>query len=200
MQLLPTNPREKRLLVVFAAIVVLAGAFLVFRSRGGGDDQAGAGDLPGSQGSVSVPTESASPEPAPSPTLVFDGRDPFEPLFAPVQTSASPTDTGSSPAPTDTGTPAPSAPGTPSPEPSQTSTPPGGPHIDIEGHTITLLDIWTVDGVDWVSIFLQNEGDDGAILELWEGQDFEYVFKVTDVEDPCASFMHGEMPFTLCFE
>jgi hypothetical protein len=131
---------------------------------------------------------------------VFEGRDPFEPLFAPVQTSSSPSDTSSSPSPTDSGSPAPTSSGSPSPEPSGSPTPPGGPHIDIEDHDVTLLDIWNVDGVGWVSIFLQNEGDDGAVLELWEGQEFEYVFKVTSVDDPCASFLHGETPFTLCFE
>jgi len=34
-----------------------------------------------------------------------------------------------------------------------------------------------------VKIYLKNDGDDGAFLDVYEGQTFEYVFKVVSIDD-----------------
>jgi hypothetical protein len=206
MPLMPSSPRERKLLIVLGVVVLLIGGFLVFRAvtGGGGETEAAGPDT----GTPTAPATTApSPAPSPTETLTFSGRDPFKPLIAPASTSSS--GEGTTPPTTYTppaggsSTPPPTTP-PPTPTPTTTgSTPPPstdcpGQSVTINEHHVTICDIWTMDGTDWVKIYLKNDGDDGAFLDVYEGQTFEYVFKVVSIDDPCASFLHGETPFTLC--
>jgi hypothetical protein len=204
MPLMPSSPRERKLLIVLGVVVLLIGGFLVFRAATGGANEEAA--PPANETPVGPTATAPSPAPSPTETLTFSGRDPFKPLIAPAATSSS----GDSTAPPTTYTPPAGSstppPTTPPPTPTPTSTgsepPPSiecpGQSVTINEHHVTICDIWTLDGVDWVKIYLMNDGDDGAFLDVYEGQTFEYVFKVVSIDDPCASFLHGETPFTLC--
>ena len=204
MPLMPSSSRERKLLIALGVVVLLIGGFLVFHAvSGGGDTEA----APPDTGTSAAPTATApSPAPSPTETLSFSGRDPFKPLIAPAATSSSgetgPPTTVTPPPGGSYTPPATTPPPTPTPSTTGSSPPPSiecpGQSVTINEHHVTICDIWTLDGVDWVKIYLKNDGDDGAFLDVYEGQTFEYVFKVVSIDDPCASFLHGETPFTLC--
>lgn len=211
MPLLPSSPRERRLVIVFAVIVVLAGGFLVLRS-GGGEPDSTLPSIPGPVITGPTPTLSPSPDTSASPTDLPEGRNPFAVLIAAAPTdgttptptatetsfpSPSPSPTGTSPfpspSPTDTGSPSP----TPTPTVSHTSPPPGGAEITIYGedhsHSVRMIDIFTADGTDWAEIEV-----DETIMIVSVGQEFYYTMKFVSVDGPCGNFLHGEEPFSIC--
>jgi hypothetical protein len=92
--------RERVLLIVFGAAVVLFAAYKLL--SGGGGEIEGVEETPRGTGRA-TPTASPSPSPSPIPFTAeaFEGRDPFLPLVV----EAPPTPPGPAPSPTATGGP-----------------------------------------------------------------------------------------------
>jgi hypothetical protein len=168
------SPRDKRLLVVFGVLSFLAIGFLVFRMMGSSGDSAD-GSGPVSPGlNVALPPATPKPSEAPPPELlVFAGRDPFLALIAPVAS-----DSDSTQAP----------PANPADVPAS-----GQETAQVEEHVVTLLDVFAQDGVDMVEV-----NADGTVYTVAEGKEFGLFFKLVALNGSCASFLHGESPFTLC--
>jgi hypothetical protein len=166
------SPRDKRLLMVFGVLSVLAVGFLVLRMMGSSGDSAD-GSGPVSPGlNVALPPAMPKPSEAPPPELlVFAGRDPFLALIAPVAS-----DSAEAPPVNPTDVPA-----------------SGEETAEVEEHVVTLLDVFKQDGVDMVEV-----NSDGTAYTVAEGNEFGLFFKLVAVNGSCASFLHGETPFTLC--
>src|SRR5262245_28589175 len=144
---MPMSPRDRRALIIFGAITVLAAAvFFLFVRTGRSPQAAPVPQVSAGQGSV--------PTPAPSPTkgkhkkvLVFSGRDPF---------CCNPT------------TPASGSPGsTVSPAGTPASGPSGGSSETFNGQTIVLVDIFTDNGTTQVQVEV-----DGTVYTVSPGDSF----------------------------
>lgn len=171
------SPRDRRALILFGSVMVLAAAvFFLFVLRGGGGEPAGSGDEP-----VAAPVAPpASPSPAqkqPAPEkLVFTGRDPFDP-----------SEGGGSLEPLAAPAPDVAPPGAPPPAP------PGGSSANVGGKTVVLLDIFTQGGEQMAQVEV-----DGTVYTVGEGDSFDDNFQLVSITGSCADFLYGDQSFTLC--
>lgn len=168
------NRRNQYFLVALVVVIVVI-VLVVVSTSGGGTPTSSPSVLP----SVPSPTPSVSPTTAPKHLLVFNGRDPFQQLFAPTVV-ASPT-SSSSPGPTPSVSPGGSSP---------PQAPSGGSSTSIGGHSVVLLDISSGNRVQ-VQV-------DGKVYFVNPGQTFDKNFKYTGVTAGCANFLYGDQAFTLC--
>ena len=169
------SERDRRILRIggAAAAALLAG-FLLLNLLGGGSKEIG---LPSFSPPVGQPeSPSGSSTKTPIPTVSIGGRDPFSvpPGFSPTPTGGSPSPTGGSPSPTG-----------------------GGHHgtsMNIGGFTVTLIDTFTLDGIEMVQVQVDGTVYDRAEGETFHGGDYE----VDSISGDCATFLFGEEDFTLC--
>ena len=193
------SPRDRRALIIFGSVAVVAVAayFLLLKPGGGGGSKPTA---------LSTPTTSASsPAPAPSvrshkptprrsrpPAPLVGGHDPFSPLInvsAGGGTGPAPSGSGTSPAPSGSGTPPPtvSPPGSPPPTPS------GGTGTRIGGHNVTLIGIFTRSGERKAQIAV-----DGKVYVVSQGGNFDGNFQLVSITGACARILFGDQSFLLC--
>jgi hypothetical protein len=204
---MPLNDRDRKALKIggiVAAVLVLALLGLGQLGKGGGAALPPLSVGPSASGvPTAVPTvvPSGSPSPSeggPAPSPIFSGRDPFS--LPPQFISESPGGTGPVPTgPTGNPTgPVPTGPtGNPTgPGPTGSTLPPtNGSTTVIGGHTVVLIDTFTVNGVQHVSVEV-----DGVVYNPAEGDTFAGGnFELRDVAGNCATFLFGDESFTLCF-
>ena len=214
---MPLNERDRKALKfvgIVAAVLVLALLGLSQLGKGGGGAlpplSVGPSTTAVPTGPTGIPTTgpsgSVSPsEGGPSPSPIFSGRDPFS---LPPQFVVSPGgSTGGSTGPGPTGStgttgPGPTGPGptgstgTTGPGPTGPTLPPtnGGTTV-IGGHEVTLIDTFTVNGVQHATVSV-----DGVVYHPAEGDTFAGGnFELRDVAGNCATFLFGDESFTLCF-
>ncbi|HEX9891030.1 MAG TPA: hypothetical protein VGB28_03115 [Actinomycetota bacterium] len=168
------SPRDRNALIALGVIAVAALAFFLFVGGGEPEEQAAA------------PTPSVAPPPVVEPTpevsrprfRFFSGRDPFLPLVSDEGPGAQ----GTTPAQTGTD-------GVEEPPPDAEQTAGGGATTQVGGHSVTLIDI----SGDTVQVEV-----DGTTYTVSEGERFAGTFRLTNIQGSCASFTHGDEPFTLC--
>jgi hypothetical protein len=205
---MPLNDRDRRALKIggiIAAVLVLA--LLGLGQLGKGDTPAlppltvgpsTPGGVTGGTGPTVGPTVSPSPsEGGPSPSPIFSGRDPFS--LPPQFVTGSPGGS-TGPAPTGPSGPGPTGPGPTGPTGSPTSPPPtlpptNGSSTVVGGHSVVLIDTYTMNGVQHASVSV-----DGTVYHPAEGDTFAGGnFQLRDVAGNCATFLFGDESFTLCF-
>jgi hypothetical protein len=206
---MPLNDRDRRALKVggiVAAVLVLALLGLSQLGKGGEAALPPLSVGPSTSGGpTAVPTSgpSASPsEGGPVPRPIFSGRDPFS---WPPQFVVSPGgSTGGTTGPTGPGPtgPGPTGPGPTGstggtgPGPTGPTLPPtnGGTTV-VGGHSVTLIDTYTANGVQHATVSV-----DGTVYHPAEGATFAGGnFELRDVAGNCATFLFGDESFTLCF-
>lgn len=164
--------RERILLIVLGVIALGAVAFLLL--SGGGDST-----QPTAQptGRIIVPRRptvrpSASPLPNLTPPDTFDSADARDPFRSPLGSGA---------------------PG-PAPDPGATGSPTPRPSEDFQGGTrVSLLDVFTRDGVRFASVEVGGEQHN-----VKEGDTFAGNYRVVSITESCATFVMGDERFTLC--
>ena len=171
---MPLSPRDRRALIVFGAVTLVAAAVVFLFIQKGSKTPSTAPR----QGTVNV----TQPSPTPTPTkakkqkqvLVFSGRDPFDPSQG----------GGSIQAPA--GAPTVSPPGS-------SGSPTGGSSKQVGGKTVVLIDIFTEDSVEKAQVEV-----DGTVYTVAEGDSFDDGFRLVSIDGTCASFTHSATSFTLC--
>lgn len=157
--------RERAMVIIAAAVVLLAGvAFLL--TRGGEEEAFVVPTIPPRPRPALTPTPSPTETPFPETFEVFEGKDPFQPVIVAPAPAPSP---GESPAPT------------------------GPTGRTEEGRRVTLVDIFTEDGVRMAVVQVGGEE-----FTVEEGDTFADNFKVLDLTERCGTFLHGDERFTLC--
>ena len=218
--------RDRRALIVFGAIVVvaLAAYFLLLKPKNGeGTVTAAATSGPFTTGPVGTTPPSVAPSTSapgkprtPPPTGVpLGGKDPFSPIVnssggggpsssgpgttAPVTSGPGTTAPGTSgpgttppTSPDSTSSPTESPTNTVSP-PASPSGPPHGTSTHVDGHEVTLLDIFTRDGVEKAQVQV-----DATAYTVEEGDVFSDEFRLVAINGSCATFNHGAQEFILC--
>ena len=124
--------------------------------------------------------------------VVVGERDPFSPV---VGGGVGPTGvTGPTTIPpTSPTTPPTTIPPSVSPPPTPPPTPVGGTTTVIDGHTVTLIDIFHRNGVKYAQVSV-----DGTVYTVKQGQTFDGNFKLVDPAGGCATFLFGDQQFQLC--
>jgi hypothetical protein len=191
------SDKDKRTLTIGGAIVgVLLVGFLLFNLLGGGGDES-ASPRPTRTTTSTAPGGggTGSPTLAPSPVLVLPARDPFSipPGFSISSSGGSSTGGGGTTTTTTstssggggTTTTTTSAPGGPGGEASQT----------VGGHTVTLIDTFTTNGVGTAQVDV-----DGTVYDPAVGDSFgpNKQYRLQSVSGNCATFLYGDEAFTLC--
>src|SRR6266581_158619 len=195
---MPMSPRDRRALIIFGviAVVALAAYFLLLKKSSGPTEAVSTPTPTSSTTTVPSPVPSVTTSPTPRattpPPVVVGGRDPFSPL---VGGGGGPTGvTGPTTIPpTSPTTPPTTIPPSVSPPPSPPPTPVGGTTIVIDGHTITLIDIFHRNGVKYAQVSV-----DGTVYTVKQGQTFDGNFKLVDPAGGCATFLFGDQQFQLC--
>jgi hypothetical protein len=171
---MPLSPRDRRALIVFGAVTVLAVAvFFLFIAKG--PKKAATGSSGGGPVVVTQPTPSPSPSKAKKQhreVFVFSGRDPFDPAQGGGQASV--------PA----GAPAASTGSSPAPNPASQN---------VGGKTVVLVDIFTENNVQKAQVEV-----DGTVYTVAPGDSFDDNYKLVSISGTCADFTHGSASFTLC--
>jgi len=192
--------KDKRTLKIGGVIVgVLLVGFLLFNLlAGGGGDEELAGPALTTTSSTPPVTDTGSPTLTPSPVLVLPARDPFSipPGFAAGSTTSSGGTTTSSGGTTTTTTT--STPGGGGGSTTSTSTPGGrggGATQTIGGHSVTLIDTFTTNGVETAQVDV-----DGTVYDPTVGDNFgpNKQYRLQSVSGNCATFLYGDESFTLC--
>jgi|SRR6185503_9501272 len=171
---MPISARDRRLLIVFGAVTVLAAVFFLFIHKSPKAIETFQ-PIPG--------VNQSSPTPAPSPTgdgkhkqvLVFSGRDPF--CCAPTTDATLSSTSGSSVSPA----------GSPSSGPS------GGSSATFNGQTIVLVDIFSSGGQDQAQVEV-----DGTVYTVSPGDSFSGDFTLVSIDGTCADFTFQGSGFSLC--
>lgn len=201
---MPLNDRDRKALKfggIIAAVLVLALLGVGQLGKGGGPAlpplSVGPSTSGGPTGVPTVgPSGSATPSGGgPTPSPIFSGRDPFSlpPQFVPLSPGGSTGSTGATGPTGPTGTGVPSGPSGSTGSP--TSSPSNGASTVIGGHTVVLIDTYTVDGVQHATVSV-----DGTVYHPAEGDTFAGGnFQLRDVAGNCATFLFGDQSFTLCF-
>ena len=198
---MPLNDRDRRALKIGGIIAAVLVVALLAIGQLGKSSPSGLPPLSigptvsggPTTGPTTVPSVgSATPSGGgPSPSPIFSGRDPFSlpPQF--VTATASASGSGSAPPPTSA---PPTSPGG-SPGGSPTSSPSNGASTVIGGHTVVLIDTYTMNGVQHATVSV-----DGTVYHPAEGDTFAGgQFQLRDVAGNCATFLYGDESFTLCF-
>jgi hypothetical protein len=173
---MPLAPRDRRALIIFGAVTLVAAAvFFLFIGKG---QKSPAASAPrGPRVNVTQPTPTPTPAKAKKKqkqVLVFSGRDPFDPTQG----------GGTIQAPA--GAPIVSPPGS-------ASSPTGGSSANVGGKTVVLVDIFTEDGTEKAQVEV-----DGTVYTVAEGDTFDDGYRLVSIEGTCAEFTHGGSSFTLC--
>lgn len=157
--------RDRIVLAIGVAVVVIAAVVFVLMRGGGGPEVASAPtSSPGRVTLTPRATASATPSAAPQTLQVFEGKDPFQPLLR--------------------ATPAPG--GTASPSPGAS----GGPTT---GQRVSLLDIFTREGVRYATVEAS-----GQTYTVKQGDTFGGSYRVVSLSDRCGTFVFGDERFSLC--
>jgi hypothetical protein len=141
---------------------------------------------------------------------VFGGKDPFEPVVdltadtsggeaADTSTTDAATD-GTSTTDTSTGTTTPTAPTTPT-TPTTPVPPPDDDDEDVvkTGYSVRLLEIYTDNGTRKALVeTVKRESGARKLHKLEAGDRFRRHFKLTSMNNRCASFLFGKDWFSLC--
>jgi hypothetical protein len=203
---MPLNDRDRKALKfggIVAGVLVLALLGLGQLGKGGAPAlpplSVGPSTSGGPTGVPTVgPSGSATPSGGgPTPSPIFSGRDPFSlpPQFVtggatgPGPTGPGPTGPGpTGPGPTGStgGGPGPTGPTTP---------PTNGDSTVIGGHTVVLIDTYTINGVQHATVSVDGTVYHPAVGDTFAGGNFE----LRDVAGNCATFLFGDQSFTLCF-
>ena len=172
--------------------------------------------------SVAPSTPPVTPRTPPPSGVPLGGKDPFSPIVNPSGGGGPPSTTTSTSGGPGTTTPGTSGPGTSTPAttgpggtttPSSTSTssptetptntvsppptspsgPPHGTSTHVDGHEVTLIDIFTRDGVEKAQVQV-----DSTVHTVNEGQTFSDGFKLLAINGTCATFTRAGQEFVLC--
>jgi hypothetical protein len=178
---MPMTARDRKVLK-FGGIAVGAMLVLFFASKLLSGGSGAFPPLP-----PTVPKQSAgtpSPTSGELPPPAATERDPFA-VPGGLGTSTE------SPPPSDSGGPT----QTSSPPPTPTPTLPGnGASTQIGGHTVVLLDVYTVDGTEHAQVEV-----DGTVYRPAVGARFAGgSFRLRSTSGDCAGFLYGDQSFTLC--
>jgi hypothetical protein len=173
---MPLSPRDRRALIVFGAVTIVAAAvFFLFIAKG--TKPTSTGPQAGARPHVMQPTPTPSPTKAKKQhkeVLVFSGRDPFDPAQG----------GGSAAAPA--GAPTVSAPGS-------SQSPGGGSSKQVGGKTVVLVDIFTENNVQKAQVEV-----DGTVYTVAPGDSFDDGYRLVSISGTCADFTHNSTSFTLC--
>jgi hypothetical protein len=199
----PMSPRDRRALIIFGvvAVVAVAAYFLLLKPGGTNNEQPVAQASPTTQTSAPAPAPSVksnkphknTPRRSRRPGPLVGGHDPFSPLInasAGGGTGPVPSGGGTSPAPI--GNPS-TSPATVSPAGSPPATPSGGTGTRVGGHDVTLLGIFSRSGTQRAQIAV-----DGKVFVVSEGDTFDGNFRLVSVTGGCARILFGDQSFLLC--
>jgi hypothetical protein len=209
---MPLAERDRRALIIFGVVIVVAAlAYFLFLRPKGTESPTAIGPSTGvtTPPPTSAPTTSPPVTPVtprtPPPSGFLVGKDPFSPLVnpsgggGPTSTSTS-VPTGTNPFTTSPFTTSPftTTPGTsPTSTTTNTVSPTGGSNggttTHVGGHTVTLIDIFTRNGVQMAQVQVDSTG-----YTVREGQTFAANYKLVAIAGSCASFSHGSEHFVLC--
>jgi hypothetical protein len=210
------SERDRRALIIFGAVIAVALlAYFLFLKPKGTETPTAVGPSVGATTPppTVAPTTSAPVTPrTPPPSGFLVGKDPFSPLVnpsgggtAPSSTSTTfPTGTGTNPFTTSPFTTPPTTfpttpfttpPTTPSVSPPATSPSGnnGGTTTHVGGHTVTLIDIFTRNGVEMAQVQVDSTG-----YVVREGETFAVNYRLVSISGNCASFVNGSNQFVLC--
>jgi hypothetical protein len=201
---MPLNDRDRKALKlggIVAAVLVLALLLVGQLGKGGAPAlpplSVGPSSSGGPTGGPTVgPSGSATPSGGgPTPSPIFAGRDPFS--LPPQFVTASPSGTGGPTGPTGSpsGTGGPTGPTGPTGTGSPTSSPSNGASTVVGGHTVVLIDTYTVNGVQHATVSVDGTVYHPAVGATFAGGNFQ----LRDVAGHCATFLFGDQSFTLCF-
>lgn len=193
------SDKDKRTLTIGGVIVgVLVVGFLLFNLLGGGGGETASSHTP--RPSTTTPagggTDTGSPTLAPSPVLVLPVRDPFSapPGFSVSSSTSSSGGSSSSSSSSSGGSTSTST------SSSTSTTAPGGPSGNgasetVGGHTVTLIDTFTTNGVQTAQVDV-----DGTVYAPAVGDTFgpNKQYRLQSVSGNCATFLYGDESFTLC--
>lgn len=168
--------RERIMLIVLGAFLLIAIVYALFAFGGGGGNQA----TPFPTGSpVVIPTASPSPTVAPFVPGGFGGKDPFEPLVRPA----------SSGGPVPSGSPSPG----PSGGPSGGGGGGGGGGTSGKSTRVVLRDIFRKNGRLWATVEVN-----GKDFTVQPGDTFDDNFQLISLTNSCGDFAFGDSRFSLC--
>src|SRR5947207_6263707 len=206
---MPMSPRDRRALLIFGvvAVVAVAAYFLLLKPGGSNSATPVAQESPTTQTSAPAPAPSVkskskskksqkhSPRRSRRQGPLVGGHDPFSPLInASAGGGTGPVSSGGGTSPaTGTGTGTTSTPPTVSPAGSPPATPSGGTGTRVGGHNVTLLGIFTHGGVTKAQISL-----DGTTYVVAPGSDFDGNFRLVSLSAGCARILYGDQAFSLC--
>lgn len=172
---MPMSPRDRRALIIFGAVTIVAAAvFFLFIAKGPKSTTAGAPRGPRVTVNQPAPTPTPTKAKKQKQVLVFSGRDPFDPTQG----------GGSVAAPASAPIVAP---------PGSASSPIGGSSKNVGGKTVVLVDIFTEDGAEKAQVEV-----DGTVYTVGEGDSFDDGYRLVSIDGTCASFTHDASSFTLC--
>jgi hypothetical protein len=173
---MPMSPRDRRALMIFGAIAVVAvAAFFLFFRKGSETPQQSLPPRPQVQQPEVTPSPSPSKKPA-KQVLVFSGRDPFDPSQGGGSVAAPAGSAGVTP------------PGSPSSGPS------GGSSQNVGGKTVVLVSIFTQGGAEMAQVEV-----DGNVYTVGEGDSFDDGYRLVTIDGSCANFTYNtSTSFTLC--
>jgi len=69
----------------------------------------------------------------------------------------------------------------------------GGTTTHVGGHTVTLIDIFTRNGVEMAQVQVDSTG-----YVVREGETFAVNYRLVSISGNCASFVNGSNQFVLC--
>lgn len=180
------SSRDRRALIILGVVAVIALAvfFLVIRGGSGSAEEVAAVS-PVSFPVAAAPSPQATPSPseAPDSTSSFEGFSGRDPFTSPIQPAPA-----SDPVPAAEPTPAPS----PTPPAGTQPTSESGSTILLDGHSVTLVDVFSADGVQQVSVDV-----DGRKYTVAPGETFAGSFQLMSVEGAAINFLYADLPFTL---
>jgi len=171
---MPLSPRDRRALIIFGAVTIVAAAvFFLFIGKGKSTPVSAPR---GPRVNVNQPTPSPTPAKAKKQkqVLVFSGRDPFDPSQGGGSIQAPAGTAGVTP-------------------PGSASFPTGGSSTNVGGKTVVLVDIFTEDGSEKAQVEV-----DGTVYTVAEGDTFDDGYRLVSISGTCAEFTHGGSSFTLC--
>ena len=174
---MPMTPRDRRALIIFGAVTIVAVAIFFLFVKGGSKSPQSSSPT-GQQPNVTQPAPSPSASPSKKPqkeVLVFSGRDPFDPTQ------------GGGSLETSGGSAAVSPPGSPA------SGPGGGSSQEVGGKTVVLVSIFTQDSQEMAQVEV-----DGTVYTVGEGDNFDDGYALVSIDGSCANFTHSSSSFTLC--
>jgi hypothetical protein len=171
---MPLSPRDRRALIVFGAVTIVAVAvFFLFIAKG--SKKSPSASSAGSRVIVTQPSPSPSPSKAKKQhreVFVFSGRDPFDAAQ------------GGGSAPAQAGAPQVAPPSSQAPNPSSQN---------VGGKTVVLVDIFTENNVQKAQVEV-----DGTVYTVAPGDSFDDNYQLVSISGTCADFTHGSTSFTLC--